>query len=274
MIQIADDGRVRIITLDRPDKLNAFNNALYFAATDALRDAADDPGVAVVVITGAGRAFSSGADVLEMADTASGSGPGTEAGARHGFIDFVDLLTTFPKPLLAAVNGMALGIGATLLGYVDLVFMSTAARVRCPFTDLAVAPEAGSSYTFPRLLGRQDAAWVLMSSEWFSAEDCARMGLAWKVCEPDALLDTTLAHARLLASKPIASLMETKRTIVSGTRDVLAAARDRENEAFRRLLGAPANMEAFAAFAERRTPNFVAVDAEHPVRMEEHIHDA
>ena len=176
MIQVTDDGRVRVLTLDRPDKLNAFNNALYFAATDALRDAAEDPGVAVVVITGAGRAFSAGADMLEMADTAGGSGPGTEAGARHGFVDFVDLLTTYPKPLLAAVNGMALGIGATLLGYVDLVFMSTAARVRCPFTDLAVAPEAGSSYTFPRLLGRQDATWVLMSSEWFSAEDCRAHG--------------------------------------------------------------------------------------------------
>ncbi len=272
MIRTDDDGRVRIITLDRPDKLNAFNNGLYFAATDALQDAARDPNVAVVVITGAGRAFSAGADVLEMAETASGNGPGTSG--PHGFVGFVDLLTSFPKPLLAAVNGMALGIGATLLGYCDLVFMASTARIRCPFSDLAVAPEAGSSYTFPLLLGRQNAAWVLMSSEWFSAEECARMGLAWKVCEPDALLGTTLEHARLLASKPVASLMETKRTLVSGARDALEAARDRENKAFQRLLGGPANMEAFAAFAERRTPDFAAIDAANPVRMEDHISDA
>ncbi len=272
MIHAVDEGRVRLLTLDRPDKLNAFNNALYFAATDALRAAAHDPNVAVVVLTGAGRAFSAGADLAEMADTASGSGPGSD-GSRHGFVDFVDVLTTFPKPLLAAVNGMALGIGATLLGYVDLVFMSSAARIRCPFSDLAVAPEAGSSYTFPLLLGRQHAAWVLMSSEWFSAGDCARMGLAWKVCEPDELLATTLEHARLLASKPIASLMETKRTLVSGARDAIGAARDRENEAFRRLMGAPANMEAFAAFAERRPPDFVTVDAAYPVRVEDHLGD-
>ena len=93
------------------------------------------------------------------------------------------------------------------------------------------------------------------------------MGLAWKVCEPDALLDTTLEHARLLASKPIASLVETKRTLVAGTRDAIVAARDRENEAFRRLLGGPANMEAFAAFAERRAPDFASIDAAHPVRI-------
>src|SRR5436305_3809348 len=145
MIRIDDDGRVRIVTLDRPDKLNAFNNALYAAATDALNAAVRDPNVAAVVIAGAGRAFSAGADVGEMADTASGSG----SGGQHSFVDFVDLLAAFPKPLLAAVNGMALGIGATLLGYCDLVFMASTARVRCPFTDLAVAPEAGSSFTFP-----------------------------------------------------------------------------------------------------------------------------
>jgi enoyl-CoA hydratase/carnithine racemase len=270
VIRIDDDGRVRILTLDRPDKLNAFSNALYDAAADALADAVRDPNVAVVVITGSGRAFSAGADVGEMADTASGSG----SSGQHGFVGFVDLLGTYPKPLLAAVNGMALGIGATLLAYCDLVFMSTEARVRCPFTDLAVAPEAGSSFTFPKLLGRQDAAWLLMSSQWFSAEECARMGLAWKVCEPAELMPTTLEYAQVLASKPIASLMECKRTITAGARDAIAAARERENEAFRRLLGAPANLEAFTALAERRPPDFAAVDAAHPVRAEDHIGDA
>jgi enoyl-CoA hydratase/carnithine racemase len=226
--------------------------------------------VAVAVITGAGKAFSAGADVIEMAARLQ---PGFVDG-RHGFPGFIDRLAGFPKPLLCAVNGMALGIGATMLAYADLVFMSSAARVRCPFTDLAVAPEAASSYTFPAMLGRQNAAWVLMSSEWFSAEECARMGLAWKVCEPDDLLPTTLEHARLLASKPIASLIETKRTIVANTRDAIAAAVPRENEAFRRLMGTPANVEAFAALAARRAPDFVAVDAEHPVDVALHMRDA
>jgi enoyl-CoA hydratase/carnithine racemase len=97
---------------------------------------------------------------------------------EHGFPGLVDQLVAFPKPLLCAVNGMALGIGGTMLAFADLVFMSTDARVRCPFTDLAVAPEAASSFTFPLLLGRQNATWALLSSEWLSAETCKEMGLA------------------------------------------------------------------------------------------------
>lgn len=261
MLLIDDDARVRTITLDRAEKLNAFNDALYNATAEALIAAAADPGVAVVVITGRGRAFSTGTDVGEMAELATGD----ESGAGHGFPGLVDELVAFPKPLLCAVNGLALGIGATMLGFADLVLMSTEARIRCPFTDLAVAPEAASSFTFPLLLGRQNAAWALMSSDWFSAEECLAMGLAWKVCEPDDLLDETMARARQLAAKPIASLIETKRTITAGTREAIAAARAREDQAFERLLGRPANVEAFMALAERRRPEFATVDAEHPV---------
>ena len=269
MIRIDDDERVRTLPLDRPDKLNAFNDALYDATAAALADAAVDPAVAVVVITGTGRAFSTGTDITEMSSLATGE----DSGESHGFPGLVDQLVAFPKPLLCAVNGLALGIGATILGYADLVFMSTEARVRCPFTDLAVAPEAASSFTFPLLLGRQDAAWMLMSSEWFSAEECLAMGLAWKVCAPDELMDETLARAKVLAAKPIASLIETKRTITAGLRDGLAAARAREDQAFIRLLGQPANIEAFTAMAERRPPDFATVDAANPVDTARHASD-
>src|SRR5689334_12091611 len=262
MLQTSDDGRVRVLTLDRPDALNAFNEALYDAATEALLAAAADPGIAVLVLTGSGRAFSAGTDVVEMA--ARTTNPDTVQPGEHGFPGLIDQLAAFPKPLLCAVNGLALGIGATLLGYAELVFMSTDARVRCPFTDLAVAPEAGSSYLFPLLLGRQEASWLLMSSEWLSADDCVRIGLAWRATSPDELLPETLAVAHRLASKPIASLVETKRTVVAAHRDLIAAARKRENQAFSRLLGQPANLEAFAALAERRPPDFAAVDAANP----------
>ena len=257
MLQVQDQGRIRLLTLDRPDALNSFNEALYDAAADGLNDAAADRDVAVVVLTGTGRAFSAGQDVLEMAARTTGADftPG-----RHGFPGFVKALREFPKPLLCAVNGMALGIGGTLLAYADLVFMSSEARVKLPFTSLAVAPEAGSSLTFPRLVGRQHATWALLSSEWIPADECLRMGLAWRVCEPDALLDETLGYARVLAGKPISSLVETKATIVAGLLDGLDAALDRENAAFARLLGRPANLEAFAAFAERRDPNFEGID--------------
>ena len=165
---------------------------------------------------------------------------------EFGFPGFVDQLAAFPQPLVCALNGLALGIGATMLGFEDLVLMSNDARVRCPFTDLAVAPEAASSYTFPLLLGRQAASWLLMRSEWFDAEECLRMGLAWRVTTPDELLDVTFSVAEHLAAKPIESLVETKRAITASHRDLITAARRREDGAFVRLMGRPANLEAFA----------------------------
>jgi enoyl-CoA hydratase/carnithine racemase len=256
MIRVDDTGRVRMLTLDRPDARNAFNEAMYDAATEALIEAAADNGAAVVVFTGAAGAFSAGADLNEMAQRNAGG----FVNGTHGFPGFIDALIDFPKPVLCAVNGLAIGIGATMLGLSDLVFMSTEARVRCPFTRLGVAPEAASSASFPRLLGRQNATWALMSSEWLTAEECLAMGLAFTVCAPDALIDETMRHAAILASKPINSLVETKRTIVEPLKAELAAARERENRAFQRLLNQPANIEALMAFAERREPDFTSID--------------
>jgi enoyl-CoA hydratase/carnithine racemase len=253
MLRIDNDERVRVLTLDRQAALNAFNEALYDATTVALLDAADDPSVAVVILTGAGRAFSAGTDLVEMAGR--GTDPNFVAGV-HGFAGMIDALIDFPKPLLCAVNGIGLGVGATMLALADLVFMSSTARLRCPFTDLAVAPEAASSFTFPMLLGRQNATWALLSSEWLSAQECAAMGLAWKVCEPDELLDTTMRHAQVLARKPISSLVESKAAMNAPHRAEILAARGRENAAFAKLMAGPANREALQAFAEKRPPDF------------------
>jgi enoyl-CoA hydratase/carnithine racemase len=143
-----------------------------------------------------------------------------------------------------------------VLGFADLVFMSTAAKLKCPFTSLAVAPEAASSFLFPRLIGRQAATWVLLSSEWISAEQCHEMGLAWKLTEPDELLPEARRHAEHLAAMPISSLIACKRVITEPLRPAIEAARERENQAFIELLGSPANNEALSAFAEGRTPDF------------------
>ena len=268
MLESEDDGRVRLITLNRPSALNAFNEALYDALAAALVEAEAASEIAVVVLTGAGRAFSAGTDIVELASRTANSSEFQEG--EYGFRGLVDQLTAFPKPLLCAVNGLALGIGATLLGFAELVVMSQEARIRCPFTDLAVAPEAASSYLFPLLIGRQRANWVLMSSEWFSAEECEEMGLAWRVVEPEALLPETMDIAQRLASKPIASLVEVKRTVVASHRDAIRAARGREERAFARLLGQPANIEALSAMVENRSPDFPAIDVTHPIDLEHH----
>jgi enoyl-CoA hydratase/carnithine racemase len=252
-LQIDDLNRVRTITLDRPEALNAFNEALYDATAEALLDAAADPAVAVVLLTGNGRAFSAGTDLLEMHERATN--PDFVAG-KHGFLGLLDALVAFPKPLVCAVNGVGLGIGMTILGYADLAFMSTAARLRCPFTSLGVAPEAASSYLFPQLLGRQQAAWVLLSAEWVSAQEALEMGLVWRVCEPDDLLPEARRHAEVLAARPISSLVAVKQTMTAPLHDQIRAARDRENAAFAELMGGPANLEALTAFAEGRSPDF------------------
>jgi enoyl-CoA hydratase/carnithine racemase len=256
MIEITDDGRIRVVTLRRPEVKNAMDTAMWDATAEAFLAAAHDSGVAVVVLTGHGDAFCAGQDVIEMGRLAMGE----RIPSTHGFAGLTEILVDFPKPLVLAVNGLGVGFGATVVGLADLVFMSTAARLKCPFTGLGVAPELASSATFPALIGRQNATWALMSSEWLSAEDCLEMGLVYRLCEPEELMDVTMAHARTLAAKPISSLVETKATIVEPTREALHAARQRENEAFARLMGGPANLEAMTAFAEKREPDFDGID--------------
>jgi enoyl-CoA hydratase/carnithine racemase len=248
-LQISNDKRVRTLTLNRPDVLNAFNEELYHATAVALRDAAADPDVAVVLLTGSGRAFSAGNDLNEMQRRITD--PTFNKGSH--FSTMIDALTELPKPLICAVNGVGVGIGATILGYADLVFMSSAARLKTPFTSLGVAPEAASSYLLPQLMGRQNAAWLLMSSEWVDAAEAQRMGLAWKVCEPDDLLPEARRHAEILASRPISSLIAVKQTIVEPSRAEIAAATARENAHFAELLGAAANADALAEFTQKRT---------------------
>ena len=249
ILQVDDQNRVRTLTLNRPDALNAFNEALYEATAEALRVAAEDPDVAVVLLTGAGRAFSAGNDLKEM--QARITDPEMANQGSH-FTTMIDALTRFPKPLICAVNGVGVGIGTTILGYADLVFMSATARLKCPFTSLGVAPEAASSYLLPQLIGRQNAAWLLLSSEWVGAHEALAMGMVWKVCEPEDLLAEARRHAEILASRPIPSLIAVKQSIVEPTRPDIAAATERENAHFAELLGGQANAAALADFAAKR----------------------
>ncbi len=273
MLRIEDHDRVRLLTLDRPEALNAFNAALYDAGRDALLAAASDDDVAVVVITGEGRAFSAGQDLLEMAELASkhgqgGSGDGgdprDEDGDASGFSGFLDALQSFPKPLVAAVNGLGLGIGFTMLAHCDLVFIAEGARLKTPFTSLGVAPEAASSYLFPMRMGWQRAAKILFTSDWISAEEAVEVGIALQVCTPDVLLPEALELAGRISRMPISSLVTTKRVMLDAQLPQIRDARAREEAAFVTVMGGPANIEALTAFAEKREPDFAAIDDRPP----------
>jgi enoyl-CoA hydratase/carnithine racemase len=234
MLLAENRDRVRLLTFNRPDRANAFNEELYHAAADALRAAATDDDVAAVVFTGAGKAFCAGTDLLEMAETVDGT-----ATPRDGFPAFVDVLQEFPKPLLAAVNGAAVGLGFTMLAHCDIVFVSDRARLLAPFTNMGVAPEAASSYLLPRRMGRQRAAVSLFTSDWISAEDAVEAGLAVRQCSAEALVDETMALATRIASKSLPSLIATKRLLLDAERESIAHARTLENQAFAELLALP-----------------------------------
>lgn len=248
MLRITDTDRVRLLTLDRPEKKNAFDTGLYRATGEALDAAGADPEVAVVVLTGEGDAFSAGQDLGEMAALASDTD--RAEGAGHGFPTFMDALTAFPKPLVAAVNGVGVGIGFTVFGHCDLVLVDEEARFRAPFTALGVAPEAASSYLFPLLMGWQEAAYTLFTSEWVTAERAVETGLAWRSCPSGTVLDEAMAVAGRIAEMPIDSLVATKRVMTAARRDAVAAARAREDAEFSVLVGAKANAAALEGFLE------------------------
>jgi enoyl-CoA hydratase/carnithine racemase len=244
-ILLTDDSEgVRVLTLNRPGVKNAMNADLWEATTVAFAEAAKDPSVSTLVLAGAGGNFSSGQDMKEML-------PGNVARGRGGFRELAAEMARFPKPFLCAIDGIGVGFGATVIGLADLVFMSETARIKCPFTSIGLVPEFGSSYTFARLAGRQNAIWALLSSQWLSAAECFEMGFAFKLCPPDELMDVTVAHARILAAQPVESLVASKRLIIDSLDDPISDALTRESIVLLQMLGGPANSRAVARFLGR-----------------------
>src|SRR5262245_35439280 len=235
VVSVDDAERVRLVTFRRPEARNAFDTALYTGVATALDDAASRDDVAVVVLTGEGTAYSAGQDLAEMGRLGNPSDRDEvtqdEADA-HGFRRFIGAIETFPKPIVAAVNGVAVGLGTTMLPYCDIVLASATARFRLPFASLGVVPEAGSTYTLPVVMGWQAAARAFYTAEWIDAEQALSTGLASKVCSPESLLDEALGVARAIARMPVVSLVETKRLLLATRLDAARAARAREEEAF------------------------------------------
>ena len=255
ILEVVDHARVRVLTLNRPEALNAFNDELYHTAGAALEEAEASNDVACVVITGVGRAFSAGQDLGEMGRL-SAEGDHDFGDAGPGFPRFLDTLAAFGKPVIAAVNGIGVGIGMTMLLHVDIAFISSTARLRAPFVPLGVVPEAAGSLLMPVVMGNQRAALKLYTGDWITADEAVECGLALRSVEPDVLMTETMELARRIAKMPVASLSATKRIVVESRIDAVRAARAREDKAFTGMIGKPANMEAITAFLEKRDPDF------------------
>ena len=244
-VVISDTDGVRTVMFNRPEARNAFNRSLYEAVTGALRDSLSDDDVRVVVLTGAGAAFSAGQDLKEMAAIASGSA-GPEA--ANGFRGFMDALCEFDKPLVAAVNGVGVGLGFTMLAHCDMVIVSEVARLQVPFAALGVPAEAGSSYLFPVRMGGQRAAEVLFTGCWVSAEEAVDAGVALRAVPPSSSMTETMSLARSVAAGSPDALRAIKRLMLASQAPLIAAARAREDKAFEELLGSALNTAAMSRF--------------------------
>jgi enoyl-CoA hydratase/carnithine racemase len=230
--------------MNRPEKKNAFNNALYHAMAKAITAATEDDGVRALLITGAGNSFSAGQDISEMS---------IEAGSELGFPAFMDALIACDKPVLTAVNGVGIGIGLTMLLHTDINYIGESARLRAPFVTLGVVPEAASSLLLPEIIGYQKTAEILFTARWISAAETVDLGLTFAMVADGELLETALAKATEIADNPPQSMRHTKRLLKIWRTQAVADARAREDKAFVERLASAENADAIQAFFERRT---------------------
>jgi enoyl-CoA hydratase/carnithine racemase len=252
-IVASTEGRVRTVVINRPEKKNALTVSMYRRLADELANAAQDPAIRVVVITGVDGVFTAGNDLADF-EKASDDGVTT-------FVNpFLAALPEFPKPLVAGVNGLAVGIGTTMLLHCDLVYASSEAVFSMPFAPLGLTPEAGSSLLLPRVAGLQRATELLMLGERFDAERAREAGFVNEVVAPDQLSQRVASRAEALAALPPAAVRQTKALIRNDLLDQLKEVMEQEGKVFMERLVSPEAAEAFAAFFEKRAADFSRFD--------------
>ena len=246
-----DDGVLRV-TLNRPDKKNAFDDPQWDGLRDAMNDAREDPSVAVMLLTGAGADFSSGQDLGAF----GGAQEPREDGHANGYHAASRAVAAFDKPLVVAAKGVAVGGGATLLLHGDLIYVGASLRLRLPFVSLGLVPEFASSYVLQQMIGTRRAAELFYTASWVDAQRAVEVGIATAAVADDQLLEVALAKAREIAQYPVTSLQETKRTLMTAHRAGVRAAFEAEDAGMAKQAGSPENVEAVTAFLQKRQPDF------------------
>jgi enoyl-CoA hydratase/carnithine racemase len=247
-----DEHGVLLVTLNRPRRKNAFDDSLWDGFADLLREAREDPRVAVMLVTGAGGDFSAGQDLSAFGMPGE---PRTD-GKPNGYYGCMDALVAFDKPLLAAAQGVGVGIGATLLFHCDVVYVGESVRLRLPFVQLGLVPEAASSYLLQQVIGSQRAAELFYTAEWIDAARAVAVGIAARAFPDAELLDAARSKAREIAKWPVSSLQATKRTLLAAHGDAVRRALEAEDAGMMEQAGSPENQEAIRAFVEKREPDF------------------
>jgi enoyl-CoA hydratase/carnithine racemase len=247
-IKIRQDGGVLEILFARPDKKNALSNAMYRAATQALEGAQTNKSIRVVLFGSEGDAFTSGNDIADFAGVASGQARELDA---HNFIR---ALGRAEKPIVAAVTGLAVGVGTTMLLHCDLVYIADTAKLTTPFVNLALVPEAASSMLLPSRIGHARAFAMFALGESLSGQEAFALGLANKVLPIDEVLVAARTAAHALAARPVGSVVATKKLMREV--EAILAQMGAESQVFGERLQSGEAREAFAAFAQRRQPDF------------------
>ena len=248
-ILVHTEAGVMTLTLNRVDKKNSITAAMYSTLADALDQAKADAAVRVVLLQGDATVFSAGNDIGDFLHK-------PPAGQDSPVFRFLHGIAAFPKPIVAAVCGPAVGVGTTMLLHCDLVYAGDNAAFALPFVNLGLCPEAASSLLVPQMFGYHRAAEALLLGEPFMAEAALEVGLVNRVVPPTEANAIAQAQARKLAAKPISSLIETKRLMKKGQAALVAQQMTEEGAVFGRMLGEPAAREAFTAFMEKRKPDF------------------
>jgi enoyl-CoA hydratase/carnithine racemase len=233
------------VTMNRPERKNALDRASYAGLIAAIAAAEADASVRAILLTGAGGTFTSGNDIKDFAMAAAAGDSSRVA------IDFLEVISTAKKPIVAAVEGFAVGIGTTMLLHCDLAFASRSATFRLPFVTLGLCPEGGSSYLLPLAAGSKKAAELLMLGEVFNAETAAAAGLVNAVTEDGTALEAGLAKAKALAALPPESLALTKMLLKRGSAQAVAETITTEARHFGERLKSPEAMAAFMAFLKK-----------------------
>jgi enoyl-CoA hydratase/carnithine racemase len=248
VVRAMGEGGVLTLRLNRPEKKNALSREMYAALTDGLASAAADDAARAVLLAG-GEDFTAGNDIADFAaDGTAGGGPLRTSVA----LDFLEALTRFPKPVVAAVRGVAIGIGTTLLLHCDASVAARTARLQMPFTRLGIVPEAGSSLLLAARIGQARASWMLLSGDAVDGETAAREGLVTRAVNDAEVEETAAAMATQLAALPPGALADTKRLLRAPHAAALAEAMERERAAISERLRSAEAQAIFAAFLNRK----------------------
>jgi 2-(1,2-epoxy-1,2-dihydrophenyl)acetyl-CoA isomerase len=255
IISNTEEG-VLTLTLNRPDRLNAFNDEMHLALRSELDRARDDGAIRAILLTGAGRGFSAGQDLGDRDPRKASEPPDLGHTLETFYNPTLRLIRALDKPVVAAVNGVAAGAGANIAFACDIVLAARSARFIQSFAKVGLVPDSGGTWSLPRILGEPRAKGLALTGEPLSAEKAADWGLIWKVCDDAVLAEEATALARSLAAGPTLGLALTKKLIQAAADNSLDAQLDLERDA-QRMAGRSADYaEGVTAFLEKRAAQF------------------